>query len=366
MLKNVCRWGILGSAVIAQKNWQSILNSGNGVLKAVASRDVKKAEAFISARQAEVPFETCPVAMTYDQVLASDEIDAVYIPLPTGIRKEWAIKAARAGKHVMCEKPCAVHASDLQEIIDVCREHNVQFMDGVMFMHSQRMNALRETLDRQAIGKVRRLQSHFSFMAPEQFLLNNIRMSSDLEPHGSLGDLGWYSIRMALFVMNYQMPVEVTAKMLHQQGRQDSPQAVPLELVAEIKFDNDVSFHFISSFMIDQQQTFTISGTKGSIFIDDFVLPKFGGEVSFLIKRNDFQVNGCQFNMVSTEEKVSVQEFSNSHKTSQETVLFRTFSDLVINGKPDPFWPEVSLKTQRVLDACLKSAQQSGQPVQIH
>jgi predicted dehydrogenase len=85
-------------------------------------------------------------------------VDAVYVPLPTGLRKEWVVRAAKAGKHVVCEKPCAVNAVILEEMLSACRKNNVQFMDGVMFMHSQRLARVRETLDDGAsVGQIKRI-----------------------------------------------------------------------------------------------------------------------------------------------------------------------------------------------------------------
>jgi predicted dehydrogenase len=102
--------------------------------------------------------------------LASDEIEAVYIPLPTGLRKEWVLRAAAAGKHVLSEKPCAVSVADLREMIEACRKHRVQFMDGVMFMHSRRLPRLREILeDGRSVGQVRRITSAFSFLGAGDF-----------------------------------------------------------------------------------------------------------------------------------------------------------------------------------------------------
>ncbi len=72
-----------------------------------------------------------------------DEVDAVYMPLPTALRKQWVLRAAEAGKHVVCEKPCAASVADLQEMLTACRYNRVQFMDGVMFTHSRRMESLR-------------------------------------------------------------------------------------------------------------------------------------------------------------------------------------------------------------------------------
>lgn len=356
----------MGSAVIAQKNWQAIVNSGNGIVTAVASREPSKAASFIEDRQRECPFSAAPAACTYDELLARDDVDAVYIPLPTGLRAPWVIKAAEAGKHVLCEKPCATSVAELREMLAACAANNVQFMDGVMFMHSQRMPAIRAALDDKSnIGDLRRISSHFSFRAPDDFLQNNIRMSSQLEPHGCLGDLGWYCIRFALWTMQYQMPLEVTAHMLSQQGRPDSPDAVPMELSAEIFFPGDVSFGFYCSFLVAQQQTVTLSGSQGYLHVPDFVLPFFGSDVGFEVVNHDFEIRGCQFNMATYPRRISVKEYSNNHPTSQETNLFRKFAELALGRQPDPAWGDVALRTQIVLDACLASARGGGRPVKL-
>src|ERR1700733_4101046 len=116
------RFGFLSTANIARKNWISILNSGNSIVTAVASRDIKKAQRYINELQTETPFETAPIALgSYEELLASKNIDAVYIPLPTGLRKEWVLRAAKAGKHVVCEKPCGLNSTDVEEMISVCK-----------------------------------------------------------------------------------------------------------------------------------------------------------------------------------------------------------------------------------------------------
>src|SRR5882724_11334735 len=113
MGKSILRWGILGTAEIAKKNWKAIWNTKNGRVAAVASRDIERSHRFIEECQAEAGFETTPKALgSYEELLASKDIDAVYIPLPTAIRKPWVERAAEAGKHVVCEKPCAVSLAD--------------------------------------------------------------------------------------------------------------------------------------------------------------------------------------------------------------------------------------------------------------
>ena len=148
METGVCRWGILGTAGIARKNWQAIALSGNSTLTAVASRSLDRSRQFIAECQAACPLPSAPAAVgSYDELLTRPDVDAVYIPLPTGLRKEWVVRAADAGKHVLVEKPVGVTAADVRDMLAACDRNRVQFMDGVMFMHSRRLDALRRTLD---------------------------------------------------------------------------------------------------------------------------------------------------------------------------------------------------------------------------
>jgi predicted dehydrogenase len=367
MTGSVCRWGILSTASIARKNWHSIANSANGQVTAVASRSEGKAQQFIDECRGTVPVPQSVAAVgSYEELLKRDDVDAVYIPLPTGLRSEWVVKAAQAGKHVMVEKPCGVSVADVQAMVDACNANNVQFMDGVMFMHSRRMAEIRRVLDDgESIGQLRRIACQFSFCADDAWVKDNIRVSSNLEPAGCVGDLGWYTIRMALFVMGYQMPRTVRGQILNAVRREDSPESVPLEFQAELHFENGVSAVMYNSFRTNHQQLLHVSGTTGYLTVTDFVLPCVGNEVAFEVVRNDFVVDNCRADMATYPRRVAVPEFSNNHPTAQETMLFRNFGKLVLSGQPDPFWPEVSLKTQTVLDAVLSSAQNGGEPLNL-
>jgi predicted dehydrogenase len=362
MGEKTCRWGILSTAEIAKKNWASIANSGNGRVVAVASRSVEKAQKFIAACQASVPVAHSVDAVgSYEELLSRSDVDAVYVPLPTGIRTEWVVKAAQAGKHVMVEKPCGVTTVDVQAMVDACNASKVQFMDGVMFMHSARMNAMRAVLDDgKSVGEIRRIASQFSFCADQSWVESNIRASSQLEPAGCLGDLGWYTIRIILFAMKYEMPVEVRGRILNGVKRADSSDVVPMEFQGEMHFANGVSATFFNSFRTNNQQWAHISGSKGYLAVNDFVLPYYGNEVSFDVGNHSFSADGCYFTMEKHLKTQQLREYSNNAKNAQETALFRNFSELVNTGNRDNFWPEVALKTQRILDAALKSANSGG------
>jgi predicted dehydrogenase len=354
----LCRFGILGTSNIARKNWDAIRNSGNATLVAVGSRSRQRAAQFIAECQASASFVQPPQAMDYEQLIGNRNIDAIYIPLPTGVRKEWVLRAAKAGKHVLCEKPCGCNAAELTEILDACRVSAVQFMDGVMFMHSSRLEAMRQTLDDGAsVGDIRRIMSQFSFLGSEEFFLKNIRTSHELEPLGCLGDLGWYNIRFSLWAMRYQLPVQASGRILTAAGRGGAGQ-VPIEFAGELLFDGGRSAGFYCSFNAENQQWAVISGTKGALHIKDFVLPFFGSDAKYTVSQPQFEVRGCQFNMEGRAQQYAIHEYSNNATDSQETRLFRRFAELVSSGRPDPIWGEIALKTQKVVDACLKSAQQ--------
>jgi len=366
MTQATCRWGIMGTATISRKTWQGIQKADNAKLVAVASRSAKRSQEFIAECQARVPIEPPTALGDYESLLKRTDVDAVYIPLPTGIRKEWVIKAAEAGKHVLCEKPCAIHSADLEQMVAACRKNHVQFMDGVMYMHSTRLGELRAALDDpNNVGQIKRINCQFSFCAPPEFFEANIRTTSDLEPQGCLGDLGWYTIRFALWTLKWTMPTHVIGRMLDSIQRPGSSQKVPLEFSADLFFPG-VTAAFYCSFRTHHQQWANISGTKGYVRIQDFVLPFFGAETRFEINQATFIEDGCDFSMEQRARKVVVSEHGNSHSNSQETNLIRTFSKLALSGKPDWSWADYSLKTQQVMDACLKSAMSDGALTQVN
>jgi predicted dehydrogenase len=263
---------------------------------------------------------------------------------------------------VLCEKPCGVDAAEVEEIVDACRSAGVQFMDGVMFMHNARLEALRAALDDgSSVGRLRRITSQFSFRAPDDFFTSNIRLQSGLEPLGCLGDLGWYNIRFALWVMNYALPQRVVGRLLSSHGEAE----VPTEFSAEMLFADGVSASFYCSFLTEHQQWANVSGTEGNLHIDDFVLPFHGSQTRFSVNHAVFNVDGCHFHMERHDQEVSIDEASDSDPSAQETRLFRNFSQLVLDGTPDPHWPDIALKTQQVLDACLQSARDGGREVSL-
>eukprot|EP01084_Bolivina_argentea_P000510 955_1 len=193
----IVNYGILGCAGIASKIARAIHLSPNSKITVVASRSLEKAQNFIS--------RNCPnaEAMTYDELIVSDNVHIVYIPMPTSLRLPWIVKAIEKKKHVLCEKPVG-SPKYVEVIIPSCRAKNVQFMDGIEFMHHPRFKELTEKVHKsKIIGTIQKVVSSFSVPCTDD---NNIRNQPDLEPLGVLGDLGIHNIRLSLWAFDYETP----------------------------------------------------------------------------------------------------------------------------------------------------------------
>lgn len=349
---NKLRIGFLSTAGIGRKNWKAIFNSGNCVVSAVASRDIAKSHKYIDECQREFGFEQPPLAFgSYEELLASETLDAVYIPLPTALRKGFVLRAAENHKHVVCEKPCAIDSAELAEMISACRKNNVQFMDGVMFMHNPRQAKVREVLqDDESVGALRRISSSFSFYSGEEFFRGNIRVNGALERAGCLGDLGWYSIRFALWTLNWRLPHTVSARILAASQALPNRPPAPIDFSAELFFDDGVSVAFYCSFIAARQQWIHVSGQKGWLLLPDFIHP-------FNSFKPAFEVNEKWVTVSSGAEcppgaDPSVQ----GHAAAQDATMWRNFANQIASGTLNEDWPMWSLKTQKVMDACHDAA----------
>src|SRR5271170_3004555 len=190
--KNVLRWGIIGCARIAELAVApGIFQSPNGVVHAVASRSLEKARDFGSRFGAEIAYGS------YDELLKDPNVEAVYIPLPNTLHKEWTVRAAESGKHVMCEKPLASNASEAQEMVDACRRNNVLLMEAFQFRLHPQIQAVRRLLEEGRMGKVIAVTTTHCSDPPAE---GNIRVNNELGG-GPLADKGCYCVSFARLFM---------------------------------------------------------------------------------------------------------------------------------------------------------------------
>ncbi|MCO6390924.1 Gfo/Idh/MocA family oxidoreductase [Aliihoeflea aestuarii] len=179
------RWGVLSTAKIARDHViPAILESENGVLAGIASRDGARAAALATRFGAPHSFGS------YDDLLASDAIDGVYIPLPTSEHAEWAIRAADAGKHVLVEKPLALKAADIEPVIAARDRNGVVVSEAFMVFYHPQWAKVRDLIAAGAIGRLRKVQGAFTYFNRDP---DNMRNRLDLGG-GALPDIGVYPI----------------------------------------------------------------------------------------------------------------------------------------------------------------------------
>ena len=326
------RWGVLGTAGIATKVGAAIHNAKGSELRAIASRDIEKAQKWAADHDAEKSYGS------YEALLADPQIDAVYIPLPPSMHKEWAIRAADSGKHVLSEKPLTMDVGEAKAIVDACEKNNVQLMDGVMWVHHDRTAVIKKALKSGEIGTVRRTTSAFSFNWGPTVPTENIRAQKELGG-GAIGDLGYYCVRATLWAFD-ELPRAVFAKARYAND-------VDVETSGMMFFSDDRVATMDCAFSIQARSWLDIAGVDGSIFMDDFVLPASDDE-SWYALRKGFGKN----------ERHSIGP------CIQEVKMIEDFTSIVGGGKLDPGPPKDALNTVAVCCALLESAK-TGREIEL-
>ena len=182
---NKIRWGILGAAKIAREHLiPAIQLSANGIVAAVASRDAAKGTALCQR------FNIPHLFQSYDDLLAAPDIDAIYIPLPNALHVEWTHKAIAAGKHVLCDKPLALRADDIDDLIAARDRSGLVVGEGFMVVHHPQWQHVKNLLAAGHLGTLRMVESSFAFFNADP---NNIRNQPELGG-GALRDIGVYPV----------------------------------------------------------------------------------------------------------------------------------------------------------------------------
>jgi predicted dehydrogenase len=177
------RWGVMSTAKIGEEQViPAICEADNGVLAAVSSRDIDRARTFADRFGAPHAFGS------YEEMLASDTIDGVYIPLPTSQHIEWSLKAAEAGKHVLCEKPIALKAADIEPLIEARDRSGVLISEAFMVTYHPQWHKVRDLIASGAIGTLRQVDAAFTYYNVDP---DNMRNRPELGG-GVIPDIGVY------------------------------------------------------------------------------------------------------------------------------------------------------------------------------
>jgi len=253
-MKNL-KWGILAAGRIAGRfaNGLSTIPDQATAL-AVGSRDLEKAKKF--ADEHKIP----RAYGSYEQLLADPDVDAVYIATPNSLHAEWSIKAARAGKHILSEKPVTPNAAEFQKVLRAVKKCDVFFMEAFMYRCHPQWKRVREILDAGTIGEVRILESSFSFNMGLQ--LENIRLSNPLAG-GALMDVGCYCVSFCRLIAGSE-PVEAKATaFIGKEARVD------YQTTGVLRFKPGIVAHFACATQCGTPSAANIYGSKGSIVVSN-------------------------------------------------------------------------------------------------
>lgn len=223
------RIGVLGAAAIVPA---ALTNPARFVpeaeILAIAARDPKRAEAF--AHKHHIP----RVHQTYSDLLADPEIDAVYNPLPNSLHAEWTIRALRAGKHVLCEKPFASNAQEAEEMAKVAFETGLVLSEAFAYRYHPLTKRVKEIIASGELGKIQHIEAQFCFLLPST---NNIRFKYDLAG-GALMDCGCYPVSLIRFLAEAEPTID------HAQALLFAPQ-VDRQMSADLSFADGRTAHLV-------------------------------------------------------------------------------------------------------------------------
>ncbi|MCR5410698.1 MAG: Gfo/Idh/MocA family oxidoreductase [Lachnospiraceae bacterium] len=247
------KWGVLGTAGIARGcTIPGMKEAENCELYAIAGRDEAKVENY----KEEFGFEKAYVG--YDSLLADPDIQAVYIPLSNNLHKEWVLKAVRAGKHVLCEKPLALTADDQREMFAAARENNVLLMEAFAYLHSPYVSMLRDEITSGSIGEVDYIETSFL----TQGYIDDIRIHRETGG-GAIYDLGCYCTTMILSLVDSKPDLVLPNAEFNDNGVDTFSSAL-------IRFENGIRAAFtvgmvFSPKQLDRWDSVYIHGSRGRI-----------------------------------------------------------------------------------------------------
>ena len=245
------RFGVIGTAGIAQKAFLPAVEKTHHEVVAISSRNGSRAETVAGKYGINRAYGT------YDAILEDEAVDAVYVPLPNALHAEWTKRAADAGKHILCEKPLAVDAAEARAVVDYCAERGVTLLEGYMYRyHPRTERALALAADE--LKDIRSITATFRYPLYDQ--PNNVRLDPDLAG-GSLMDVGCYPASLTRAVLG--TPTRVSA---HALDSRDT--GVDTEFAGLLEYDDAVA-HVTSGFDTQKRQRYRIDAANGWLEVEN-------------------------------------------------------------------------------------------------
>ena len=321
-------WGLLSTARINSAVIPPIRLSPRSELVGVASRDQAKADAYAQAHDLPRAYGT------YEAMLADPAINVIYNPLPNHLHAEWTIKAAEAGKHVLCEKPLALSLADIDRMIAAARANNVVVAEAFMYKHHPQTLKVLELLKNKPIGDLLAIKGAFTFdLSPRP---TDIRWMPDMGG-GSIWDVGCYPISFTRLIAQAE-PIEVFG------WQTTSPTGVDEVFVGQMRFANGLLAQFESGFRSPYRTWMEVVGTRGSLYV-----------------ASPFKPADRAFITLNYGDRSEQIEVNAGHLYQGEIA---DMEGAVLDGKPQRIPLEDSRNNVALILACLESAR-TGQVVRL-
>ena len=322
------RFGILSTAKIGRDAVvPAIQDAENCVVSAIASRDLSR------AREMADRFSVSHAFGSYEEMLASDVIDAVYIPLPTSQHVEWSLKAAAAGKHVLCEKPIALKADEIDQLIVARDRHGVLIAEAFMVTYAPVWLKVRELLASGVIGTLRHVQGSFTYFNRDPGNMRNIPELGG----GGLPDIGVYPTIATRFSTGRE-PIRV-------QATTERDKEFGTDIYSTVKADfGDFDLTFYISTQLASRQLMVFHGTDGFIEVKSpFNADRWGAEE---VELSD-QKHG----------RSEVFRFPDSRQYRRQV---EAFAAKAMGGEAEVVSLESSAANQRFIDAIYRASDKDG------
>ena len=330
MEKKTVRWGILGCSGIGKsRTIPGLLACENAELYAIAGRNEEKLKAYAE------PFAPKKLYTDYQALLEDENVDAVYLPLPNGIHMEWVEKAAKAGKHILCEKPMALTEEQVREMFAAAKANGVLLEEAYAYRHAQLAQKVKEIVDSGAIGRIRYLESKHSTFDTNR---SGIRYQKG-NGGGAVYDVTCYNVSLASYLLDKD-PEDMSVYCgFDKETGVDTSDAVML------RYEEGVTAMLYAGLDAYRRGCYSILGETGRIDVDH----KFNSSgVCHIRVSTGARPQGAEYvDETTTDYTIWVED---NYKREIEL-----FSDAVLNGTPLTISEEESLRTARVCDAIRKA-----------
>jgi predicted dehydrogenase len=316
------RIGVCSTAAIARVAFLPAAAETDHEVLAIASRDADR------ARSVADDFDVPRAYGSYEELLADDDLDAVYVPLPNGLHAEWTKRAADAGLHVLCEKPLAVDAAEAREVADYCEDAGVTLMEAFMYRYHPRTNRAVE-LVREVLGAVRSLSATFQF--PLRDRPDDVRLNPDLAG-GSLMDVGCYAVSAARLFCGEPRAAYATTTDTRDAG-------VDTAVAGVLEFPDGVTARVSAGFDTADVQRYRVETTEGTLEVREAFVPRGDDGVELTYE---------------TEGRTVTERFD---PTDQYRLELEQFVDCVERGETPRTDGTEAVRTMRAIDALYESAE---------